>query len=240
MNKIKNIFNKNNLKIIIPSIVLLVLLIVLFIYLKEYQINNYRDKLDNKFYQYFDEDKLEYTAEISFNKKKVIKAFVPKEYNINFDSTPIYYSEQSKVILPKNMNLILPLKKKNQYKITEFTYIEKINNIFNLVNDNYNKNIDHFILYDGKDLYLFSDSVTFKLNGKDITLSPLSYLIAYPDTLIYYDYELDTYNKVSNTNEIIISNDYYKLNVSYDNIEYPNNKTILTSNIDYLSILKEN
>ena len=118
MNNIKKIFDKKNMKIIIPAIVLLALLIVLFIYLREYKLNNYRDKQDKELYQYVTNNKIEYTATISYNKKNVNKGFVPKEYSINYNSTPIYFKEESKVILPKDMAIILPLKRLNQYKTT--------------------------------------------------------------------------------------------------------------------------
>ena len=64
MNNIKKIFDKKNMKIIIPAIVLLALLIVLFIYLREYKLNNYRDKQDKELYQYVTNNKIEYTATI--------------------------------------------------------------------------------------------------------------------------------------------------------------------------------
>ena len=75
--KIKEIMNDKNMKIVIPVIVLVVLLIVVFVYLKEYQYNNYRDKKEFELYQYFGEQKVIYDATISYNKKGVIKAFVP-------------------------------------------------------------------------------------------------------------------------------------------------------------------
>lgn len=240
MDNIKKIFNKKNMKIIIPAIVLLVLLIVLFIYLREYKLNNYRDKQDKELYQYVTNNKIEYTATISYNKKNVIKGFVPKEYSINYDSTPIYFKEESKVILPKDMAIILPLKRLNQYKTTEFTYIEKINNIYKLVNDNYNKNIDHFIMYDGNYLYLFSDEVTFKINNETITLSPLSYIIAKPDSISYYNYKDDTYNIINKTENLTVYSDYYSINVNYGKLEISNDFMLFTNNLDYLMLLKEN
>lgn len=241
MDNIKKIFNKNNLKIIIPVIVFIVLLIVLIIYLREYKINNYRNKEDSLLYQYVTDSKLEYTSSISYNKNKVIKAFVPYEYNIKYDFTPIYFKEKDRVIFTNDMSIILPLKKVNQYKITEFTYIEKKGNVINLINDNYRKNIDHFIMYSGNGLYFFSDSVSFMLNGEVITLSALSYVIVKPDKFSYYDYDTDTYNIVSiDTSDVIVMyNDFYKLNISYSKIEYANSFTLLTNNFDYLSLLKE-
>lgn len=238
-NKIKKIFVDKNMKIIIPSIVLIVLLIVIFIYFKVYQYNNYRDKKDYKFYQYFNELKIEYDATISFNKDKVIKAFEPKEYKVNYGSKPIYYVDEdiNHVILPSDMMIILPLKREMLYKTPEFAYIEKVNSLQYLTFEDYHKNIDHYILYDGDDLYLFSDSVTLTIDGESITLSPLSYVIDTPDEFSYYDYETDTYKTYTNYNEIILSNEYYNINVSNDYLNILGEKVLLNVDIEFLNTL---
>lgn len=238
-NKIRQTFTNRNMKIIIPSIVLLVLLIVVFIYLKVYQYNNYRDKQDYRFYQYFGDLKLEYDATISFNKKKVIKAFVPKTYKINYDSYPIYYvdKEIDSVIFPDEMMIILPLKREFLYKTPEFSYVEKSNTLQYITFEDYHKNIDHYILYDGNDLYFFSDSVKFIIDEEEINLSPLSYVIKTPDEFSYYDYETDTYNTITTYDNIIISNDYYTLNVSEDYITILGENLLLNTDIDFLNTL---
>ena len=237
--KAKQIFTNKNMKIIIPSIVLIVLLIVVFIYLREYQYNNYRDKKNYQFYQYFGELKLEYEATVSFNKKKVIKAFVPKEYKVNYGSRPIYYADEDidNVIFPSDMMIILPVKRDFLYKTPEFTYMEKVNNIQYLTFEDYHKNIDHYILYDGDDLYFFSDSVTFTINDEEITLSPLSYVIDTPDEFSYYDYATDTYKTYTNFNEIVLTNDYYKVNVSEDYLNILGEQVLLTTDIGFLNTL---
>lgn len=238
-DKIKKVFVDKNMKIIIPSIVLIVLLIVVFIYFKVYQYNNYRDKKDYKFYQYFNELKIEYDATVSFNKDKVIKAFVPKEYKVNYGSRPIYYVSEdiNNVILPSDMMIILPLKREMLYKTPEFTYVEKVNSIQYLTFEDYHKNIDHYVLYDGDDLYFFSDSVTLTINGEEITLSPLSYVIDTPDEFSYYDYETDTYKTYTNYNEIVLSNDYYTINVSDDYLNILGEKVLLNVDIEFLNTL---
>lgn len=237
--KLKKVFNKNNIKVIIPIIVLLVLLIVVFIYFGVYKYNNYRNKLVDNFYQYTEKDKLEYEASVSLDRHKVIKSFVPNGYNISFDSTPIYYKDKSSVILPSNMSIIFPLKKMMQYRVNELSYIEKVNNIYYFNTIDFSKNVDHFIMFDGGDLYLFSDSVSFKINGEDITLSPLSYVKATNGEITYYDYESDTINIVNINDSLVVSNEYYSVNVSYDNIEFYGSKLLLTGNLDYLGYLKD-
>lgn len=235
----KKIFTKRNTKIVIPAIVLLALFIIIFIFIKEYQYNNYRDKQDIKLYQYISEEKFEYEATISFNKDKVIKGFVPKEYKINYNAIPIYYADEKtdKVIFPNNMIVILPIKNESQYKIPEFTYVEKINNIQYLRFEDYHKNIDHYILFDGADIYFFSDSVTFTIGDEEITLSPLSYVDASSDEFKYYDYETDTYKVYNPTEDIIVSNDYYEINVTRNSLIFLGESGIIANNFDFLNTL---
>lgn len=233
-----NVLNKKSIKIIIPIIVLLVLLIVAFIYLREYKYNNYRNKQTYEFYQYFSEQKLEYTAEVSFNKKNVIKSFAPEQYKINYDSIPIYYKDNTKVIFPSQMAIIFPLKKQFQTKIPEFSYVEKINNLDYLTFEDYHKSIDHYIIFDGNSLYFFSDSVKFTIDNEEIVLSPFSFIVATGNSFSYYDYEKDVYKYYDTMKNVIVFNDYYKLNVTDDNLDYFEDKVLLANKIDYLTILK--
>lgn len=237
--KIKEIMNDKNMKIVIPVIVLVVLLIVVFVYLKEYQYNNYRDKKEFELYQYFGEQKVIYDATISYNKKGVIKAFVPSEYSINYGSRPIYYTDEeiNNVIFPSNMIVILPLKREFMYKIPEFSYIEKNSSIQYLTFEDYHKNIDHYVLYDGGDLYFFSDSVKFNIKGEEIILSPLSYVIDTGSSFSYYDYETDTYKVFDNVGEMILSNEHFEVNVTNNNINYLGETILITSNFGFLNTL---
>lgn len=241
INKLTKKIDKKNLKIIIPIIFIIVISIILIIYFKEYSYSRYRDKVNSKFYQYFSENKLEYEATVSFNKEKVIKEFKPKNLTINYETVPIYYSEETKVIFPSPMMIIFPIKKNTQYKILEFSYLEKSNNLYYLTMDKCHKNIDHFIIYDGEDQYFFSDSVEFTVNGQSITLSPMSYITAKEKEINYYDYETDTYNTYSFQNniqnDIIISNEYYKVNLTNDSVEYYDTNLLLASNLDFLEVL---
>lgn len=239
MNKINKILNNKNTKILIPIIVLIVIVIVLIIYFKEYKYNNYRNKVEEEFYQYLSGQKMEYTSSVAFNKNNEIKEFNPKNLNINYGSIPIYYKNYKKVIFPNEMSIIFPIKSKSQFKLEEFSYIEKVNNIYYLTNSYYHKNIDHFIIYDGDGLYLFSDEVSFNILGNTINLSPMSYVISRKNSFSYYDYEKDIYNSYETDNSIVLSNDYYKVNVSEDFIEYQDDKMLLTNDLDFLTLLKE-
>ena len=238
MNILNKIFNKKNNKYIIPLIVLIVIIIILLIYLKEYHYNHYRNKDDYEVYEYFSSDKLEYTATISYDKNNVIKDFISNNYNVNYESVPIYFKEEKKVIFPNEMSLIFPLKSRTQYKVNEFSYIEKINNLYYLTFDNYHSNIDHYIMYDGNNLYFFSDEVNMNINGNNIVLSAMSYIEVNNNEIRYYNYEEDIYEIQDITNSVIVYNDYYRINVSEDYIEYPDSNLLLTTDFSFLTTIE--
>ena len=235
-NSFNKILNNKNVKIIIPLIALVVIAIVLIVYFREYQYNNYRNKTNHEFYQYFSGLKVEYEASLSLNKDKEIKGFVPKDLTINYESIPIYFKDEKKVIFPSELSIIFPLKN-NTYKIKEFSYLQQINNIHYLTFEDYYKNLDHFILFDGNNLYFFSDSVSFKVNNEVITLSPMSYVIANPNEFSYYDYESDVYNTLE-LSDVTLSNEYYSINVSNDYVVYQTQKMLLSNDLGFLTVLK--
>ena len=238
MNILNKIFNKKNNKYIIPLIVLIVIVIILLIYLKEYHYNHYRNKDNYEVYEYFSSDKLEYTATISYDKNNVIKDFISNNYNINYESVPIYFKEEKKVIFPSEMSLIFPLKSRTQYKVNEFSYIEKINNLYYLTIDNYHSNIDHYIMYDGNNLYFFSDEVNMNINGNNIVLSAMSYIEVNNNEIRYYNYEEDIYEIQDITSSVIVYNDYYKINASEDYIEYTDSNLLLTTDFSFLTTIE--
>jgi len=238
-NKISKLLNNKNIKVIIPCIVLVVLLIIVFIYIREYKYSQYRNKQDKSFYQYFSELKFEYDATISFNKKEEIKKFIPKDHKINYDTIPIYYEDEEKVIFANEMSIIFPLKNYREYRIKEFSYIKRINNINYLIFEDYKNNIDHYIVFNGNNLYFFSDSVNFIANGEKITLSPFSYIVASNDGISYYNYETDEYKILNTTEQINVTNDYYSINVTVDYMQAGNDTILLTNDIQTLSFLRE-
>jgi len=238
-NKISKLLNNKNIKVIIPCIVLVVLLIIVFIYIREYKYSQYRNKQDKSFYQYFSELKFEYDATISFNKKEEIKSFIPKDHKINYDTIPIYYEDEEKVIFANEMSIIFPLKNYREYRIKEFSYIKRINNINYLIFEDYKNNIDHYIVFNGNNLYFFSDSVNFIANGEKITLSPFSYIVASNDGISYYNYETDEYKILNTTEQINVTNDYYSINVTVDYMQAGNDTILLTNDIQTLSFLRE-
>jgi len=190
MKKVKEFFHRQY-KVLIPVMVVVLLLIVLLFFYKEYQYDNYRNKVKENVFQYFNSVRFDYTAEITYNLKDAIVGVRAIDEKINYDATPIYYRDEKKVLFPQEMTIVFPLSYASQYKLYRYaTYyttesFQYIKN--NLDTSQYNK----FFLYDGKKVFFFPDEVKLLINDKEYkTLSPMSYVsIVGNTTLTYFDYE---------------------------------------------------
>lgn len=237
MDKIKEFF-KNNYKLIIPIALLLVLFIAALVYYKVTILDNYTKETEDKFYQYFYDKKYEYTAVVSTNRKDLIVDFKTDDYDINFDSTPIYYQNKNKVIFPSNMSVVMPTLNCSEYLSKKYSYLAVSKDNYILITEKYSNKLGKYFLYDGRDLYFFIDEVKLKTNDEEITLSPLSYVIAKSNNYIsYYDKKSDTYKTIDADSQAVVENEFYKIYISLDNIDYYGTDVILTSEIEELNTI---
>ena len=238
INTIKN-FIKENYKILIKITLMIVIFVAFLIYYKVVISNNYTKDETVKVFQYFYEKKYEYDLTLSKNRKDVIVEIKPQDIKINYDSTPIYYREKDIIILPKDMSVVMPTLSCAEYLSKGHSYITYKNGIYNLTTDRYNKKLNHYFLYNGKDLYFFIEPVTLTVNNEKIELSSLSYVIAkYNNSITYYDKKTDTFKIIETTNDDSkIENDYYSINISKDSLNYQGTNIILTSAIENLNTI---
>ena len=234
-----NDFVKENYKLLIPILLMILLFVVFFVY---YQISSkevYTD-IDGKFYKYVYNEKYEYDGVVTTNKKGEVVEFKSKEIEIELDSTPIYYKDKDKVILPKDMSVVMPTLSCAEYLSRGFSVITYDNNVYNLVTKDYNKNLNHYFFYDSKNLYFFIENVLLKYNGKEIKLSPFSYVVYNNgnDSLSYYDKESDKYEVIMDVSgDVTVSSNYYTIHVDEDFINYHGSEVLLTSGINNLNTI---
>lgn len=232
-------FIKENYKLMIPIVLMIVLFLAFLIYYKVSIAHVYTKETEGNFYQYFYGKKYEYKGIVTTNKKGVVVGFMTNDYDINFDSTPIYYQNKEKVILPQNMSVVMPTLNCSEYLSLGYSTIEFKNSVYNLVTDKYNNRLNHYFLYDGRDMYFFIENVKLKYKNEEVSLSPFSYIIVKSGKyLYYYDKKNDMFKSIDlNGEDVIVSNDYYKVNVSDDTIDYHGNSVLLTSAIEYLNTI---
>lgn len=228
-------FIKNKYNVLIPVFLLIVLLIALLLYSKEYKSNRYAEVNEVDVYQYFSGIKMEYTASVGRNKKNVILDFQNSEYDVSFDSTPVYIVANENVIFPKEMSAIFPLKNK-QYYVNSLAEVYKENSLYYLNVRNLNDNYNNLFFYDGANLYFFIDNVTLEVGNRTVELSPLSYVsCSYRNFVEYYDYANDTYESIDIDNErVIVSNNYMTIDVTGDKVIYSEGFMLLTKDFSLL------
>lgn len=209
-------FCKKEYKIMIPVMVVIVLLITVYFLYREYKYDNYRNKQEYSVYQYFADIKKDYTAIVTYNLKDVIIDLKPKDIKIDYDSTPMYFKDADKVLFPKEMSIVFPLRGGIQYKLLKYSTYEKIKNLDVITSGDVNKDFLHFYLYDGKDLFFFPSEMELKVNGKKlVTLSPMSYArVVGGYTLVYYDRENDIAKAIELDNDTVtLANDMVSIDI---------------------------
>ena len=234
-------FIKNKYNILIPVFLLVVLLIAILLYSKEYKSNRYAYVSEVEVYQYFSGIKMEYVANISRNKKDVILEYENKDSAVSLDSTPVYIKDKENVVFPKEMSIVFPLKDE-QYQVNALSEIYKENGLYYLNIRNLNESYDHVFFYDGGNLYFFVENVILVVGNKNIELSPLSYVNAsYGNFVEYYDYQNDVYGMIdiSDRDEVNVKNEFMTINVVLDEVVYKEGFTLLTNDFSFLTKIND-
>lgn len=216
MKRIIN-FCQEKYKVLIPVMVAIVLIITTFFLYKEYQYDNKRNKKEVSVYQYFGGIKNEYTAIVTYNLRDSIVDVKAKDKKIEYDSIPIYYKDENKVIFPNEMTIVFPLREGSQFKLYKYATYYKEDNLHYIKNNIDVGTYNYFFLYDGKDVFFFPDEVTLKINGKDYKkLGNGSYVSLVGGlTLIYYDTTSGDSEVIElNGRSLTVVNDNVDVNVS--------------------------
>lgn len=218
MDKFNNVieFCKNKYKILIPFMVGFVLLITVYFLYKEYQYDNYRNKEEVLVFQNFGGEKEEYTAIVTYNLKNSIVDLTAKDKKIQYDSSPVYYVDEDKVLFPSEMSIVFPLKDGSQFKLYKYSTCYFENDLHMIKSNTESSEFDYFFLYDGKNLFFFPDEVEIKLNDKVYKkLGAMSYIsVVGGYTLNYYDTATDTAEIIElNGRSVSVSGKHIDINV---------------------------
>ena len=220
--KFKTFINKYY-GVLIPISLIIILILVFAIYsIHKLYVNHTTDQ-NASFYQYFAGMKVEYDAVLKLNRQDNIVDMDIVNKKIDLTTVPIYFKDNEvKVLFPKSMTVVRPLKNYKQEKTVNFSTItwDKENNKYLLKSNEYDKELEYSFLYDGVDLYFFLTETNIKIGNDEITLSPMSYIrVNVGNSLEYYDRESDTYKMMEITTEqVIATNKDFEVNLSGDKV----------------------
>lgn len=210
-------FCKEKYKILIPIMVAIVLLVTIFFLYREYKYDNTRKKDEIEVFQYFGGMKNEYTAIITYNLKDSVVNLESKNKKIEYDSIPVYFKDEDKVLFPHEMTIVFPLREGSQFKLYKYAIYYKDDNLHYIKNNTDLGNYNYFFLYDGKDVFFFPDEVTLRIDGKDYKqLGEKSYVSVVGGlTLIYYDTATDSSEVIELDGRMVtVVNDNMDVNIS--------------------------
>lgn len=210
-------FFKEKYKILIPIMVIMVLIVTIFFLYRKYEYDNTRNKQEVSVFQYYAGVRTDYKAIVTYNLKDSIIDIKAKNKKIEDNSMPIYYEDKSKVIFPKEMNIVFPLREGSQFKLYKYStyyYEDTIHYIKNNTDLGY---YSFFFLFDGDDLFFFPEEVILKIGGKEYKkLGAMSYVsVVGGMTLIYYDTATDTGEAIELNGKVVtVSGNHIEVNAS--------------------------
>lgn len=240
MVKFKNFIKKYYIVFIVLGVIILLLggslLVIKLINYYKYHVDV--KTIDTNMYQYVSDKKYSFEAKITTGDDAII-GLKSREYDI-YDYSPVYYENEKHLIIPKDCVMIFYLQNNKSYRLPKYSEL-LIDNDTNIISVGGKKYFDnHFILYDGVDLFIFSDEVTIQYNGKKLELSPYSYVIANSEVMLAYDYAKDEITKVKDIKSIFALYDNLNINLLKKVIVKNDKVSMIYSNMDKLKVYKEN
>lgn len=215
MKKVINFCN-DKYKLLIPIMVVFVLGISLIFLYNEYKFDNYRNKKEVKVFQSFSSVKTDYTAIVTYNLNDAIVDVKPMDAKIEYDSTPIYYSEEDKVIFPSEMSIVFPLRDGGQFKLYKYSTYYMEDDLHYIKNNIDIGNYSVFFLYNGKNTFFFPYEVDLKVGNKVVeNLSKMSFVTISDSAITYYDYKDDKGKIIEIDNkEVTVTSENINVNLS--------------------------
>ncbi len=224
---------------------IIIIILVILLAFSTYKIVSSKEKVevDDNLYQYLSGIKYEYKGKTSLTADNNGIILNNKNINIDMDSTPIYYSKKDKVLLSNSMSVIFPKSNFKSNKLRELSYLnyDKKLNECDYSKGKYSTNITSGFIYDGMDLYILVNKGVLYINGEEINISPMSYIIAnYDNNVILYNKESDEYKDIPlNDNNAYVTTNDFTINILYDSVKYNNKEQLLIKNIDILKNIDE-
>ena len=230
LNKIKNVKLGAPVFAIIVLILILICSFVLF-----FEINDYRNikSEKHKFYYYFANTRVDFDASITLDIHDTILSL--ESSGIAIDNTPIYFKDYNdKVILPANMEIVYPYKSIPMYKVGKFSKLYTQNNYMYINSEAGIGRLYDCFLYDGDNLYVFTENTTVIVDDKRYELSPMSYVYVSSSSINIYNMKKDEYVNVDSLGKAEAYTEEYVINLLDDSFTYNSRYYMLIKNIEKL------
>lgn len=220
MQKIFNRSEKSIFIIAIAALLVVVMMVFLFMNL------NSQKTINTPTYQIVAGQRMDYSTPLKLVYTKE-GTQIKGESNSTLGANPLYYIDEYKIILPKDMVYVRP------QKLTS----HRINKLSTLTSDGKNVFLDDTqlhggFLYDGKSTYIFLEEMNISLNDLNMKIAPFSCVELFENGMYsFYEYgSAQAYAGELYRLNVEVSNDFYKVLVDDDVMELKDKGRILLFN----------
>ncbi len=158
------------------------------------------------------------------------------------DATPIYYKDQKKILLPKNMEIVQYREDNKMFKLNRYVTIEQVDGVMRIKDNSFETVKTNFFLFDGKNTYVFFEDTTITYGNSKVTIPAFSYVTnVYNNKLSVYNYETGEYREfpVANMEVVAELEDGNSINLNTDTFRASNQQqTLLIKQIENLKNLE--
>lgn len=227
---------------ILSVLILIVIALIVFTLINNAKKNmtTYKTKNPVDIYFYIQDVKFEYESKITISSEDEIIKLTTEGYEHEFESEPIFYKDKKEVLFPNKMIVIQPTMNFIQKKIRKFSSVYQDDEIFKLKNVSIDYQTNSAVLYDGNDLYFFTNPTTIEFANQKIEIGPYSYVIFnFNKELHIYDYAKDKMIIYENLQgEVFARNPDYNINLGIDAFIDNGETKLFMKNFEYLKELE--
>ena len=238
MKKIIDFIKKNYIvfTVIAVSILILIASLVIIGIIKNnrHKIVTYTENVE--LYQYLSKKKKGFKAKVYYEDGRITKI---ETDNYNILNSPIYYEKDSKVILPNQNELVFYYRNNLSYRLPKYSTLRQKDSALIINSEGNNYHIDNFFISDGSDTYVLPNESVLTVDGKEISLSALSFVVANRVTLLYYDYALDKMNILENVKVANLHINNADVDLLNDMVVYNKKTSLIVNDIDSFETYKE-
>lgn len=164
-------FKKNAGKQIYVILVGLFMAAIPYVYINSINVFH----INQEIFQYTAEGKTSYEGRSKITKAGDACVLENKNKIISLDRTPIYFTEDSRILIPNIYSIIQPnLALTNRLGLGSRVYTE--DGQFFIDNDKSIIRVSDFFMFDGRDTYIFFEQTAISWNDNTIEISPFSYI----------------------------------------------------------------
>lgn len=170
---------------------------------------------------------------LKYNKDNTSELSSPVS-KLKVDSSPIYYENMKKIVLPQSMAIVLYNQSKKMFKLNYFSTITQKDGLLQIEDKGFSSHRSNFFLFDGHDTYVFFETTKITYGKENIVLPAFSFVKSiYNNKLSVFNFDTREYH------EYPIKGVKVSAQLEFGNSVDLNTDTVISGNKDQVLLIKQ-